>query len=808
MKTIYLTGTVNDMKAEYEAICEQALPKINSFLSEYGEEAVICGLNYDSDDEACRRELKSCFREMKKDGTYFVVLMGDKYGDIPSNEVTDGLLEKSGISSDDNVKGKSVFDIELTYAAMANLDKTLFYMREPLNKKELNGTMRKIYIAGFGEGGKVKKLKAAVKEAEGAHIHEYALSCENGIPTKESAEKLAHRIAEDIIVLITDDLKKQPVKPEIKEESEKEEVPKIPQPEGINTDVKIEKIDTPIWDSVQQGEKYNPEKLRNEAVQIAKNAMLIEQKDPETSGDMYDESLEMFKRIRDDVKVGNRFNDELDKKKIELVTDECIRDIGLTYNAYARIEFNAKNFDGASAWGKQAIEAFTKYQKKYPRLQIVIDLSNVWMLMGAALANSGNMPEAIDLLCAAMSCFDVLIHAKDFKAPNDFMKKYQSIAQMAHNICINEKSGECAKKWLKFCQQQSFNLSKMGDNQGMINYVNFSIALFEYQIYTQKNLDNVIQYVNMIHEMSQLFLRQRNGEMLQLISDKGRNLLEVAGDNERVEDIVCSIITLQANYFFSSGQQENALKNYKEVIEKRSKYEESSEWGKRLVIAADNARIASAYTELNRLDEAKEHYEKAISILEKLDNCYTEEKLFGELASAYMNYSVCLGKRGDTKTALEKIKKASELIEGKKLKEQGLMLLRRRIRRMYAIASDSSATQMYSPELMKAAKSEIERLQKADGVIKQNDFETGAIMIEKALVTLKELNVIDIVLPSESYAANLTVCGSLYDDKLNNKEKAQNMYKQAWAVLNDMERDGLILNPNLVNNLKKRMGIN
>ena len=53
-----------------------------------------------------------------------------------------------------------------------------------------------------------------------------------------------------------------------------------------------------------------------------------------------------------------------------------------------------------------------------------------------------------------------------------------------------------------------------------------------------------------------------------------------------------------------------------------------------------------------------------------------------------------------------------------------------------------------------------------------------------------------------------TVCGSLYDDKLNNKEKAQNMYKQAWAVLNDMERDGLILNPNLVNNLKKRMGIN
>ena len=113
------------------------------------------------------------------------------------------------------------------------------------------------------------------------------------------------------------------------------------------------------------------------------------------------------------------------------------------------------------------------------------------------------------------------------------------------------------------------------------------------------------------------------------------------------------------------------------------------------------------------------------------------------------------GKRGDTKTALEKIKKASELIEGKKLKEQGLMLLRRRIRRMYTIASDSSATQMYSPELMKAAKSEIERLQKADGVIKQNDFETGAIMIEKALVTLKELNVIDIVLPSESYAANL-----------------------------------------------------
>ena len=80
-------------------------------------------------------------------------------------------------------------------------------------------------------------------------------------------------------------------------------------------------------------------------------------------------------------------------------------------------------------------------------------------------------------------------------------------------------------------------------------------------------------------------------------------------------------------------------------------------------------------------------------------------------------------------------------------------------------------------------------------------------MIESALSRLKELMVIDIVLPSEGYAANLAACGSIYQDKLKNEVKGISMLKAAWVVLVDMERDGLRLNAQLVNNLKARLKI-
>ena len=95
MKTIYLTGTVNDMQTELEAIKSIVMPQINEFLKEeYDEEAVLMGFGDTSDEEGCRKELKSCFRELKKGNVYFVSLLGDRYGDVPPTDVTDGVLEK------------------------------------------------------------------------------------------------------------------------------------------------------------------------------------------------------------------------------------------------------------------------------------------------------------------------------------------------------------------------------------------------------------------------------------------------------------------------------------------------------------------------------------------------------------------------------------------------------------------------------------------------------------------------------------------------------------------------------------------
>lgn len=801
MKTIYLTGTVIDMQAEYEAIKNVTMPLINEYLKEMGEEAVLCGFGDTADDEGCRKELKNCFRELKKGDVYFVSLFGERYGDVPSADVTDGFLEKAGLHVDDNVNGRSVMEIEVLYAALADKSKSLFYFREPFAKKQLAADEYKKYLSGFGEGRKIKKLKNAVNSVSGIEIHNYTLETEAGKPSKASAEALANRIAEDLKLIIAADMNKPSTQEAPVEEAVAEEAKAAPQAAPVNVD----KVETPVWEAVKNGEKYNPEKLRDEAIAMSKNAVVLEQGNPDEAGDLYDEAMEIFRRIQKDIAEGDKFNDEIKQEQAVLVADECVRDMGITYFAYARIEFNAKNFEGAAAWGKQAIESLTKYQQKYNKIQTIIDIANVWMLMGAALANAGEPVSAIDALCATMSCYDGLLHNKAFKAPEDFSQRYQSVAQLAHTICINDKSGECAKKWLKFCQQQSLQLSKMGDNAAMINYVNFSMAVCENQIYGQQNKDNMYLYLNMIHEIAQFFLRDRNEAMMKVLVDKGEKLLEVAGDDEKVIDIVCSMLTLQANLFFTTGKQEESLANYDKVVEMRTSYKDSDEWSKRLVIAADNARRASACTELDKLTEAIKGYDDAISILNGIEGLNENEKLYGELASAYMNRSVALGKSGDTKVALESIKKASEIVEGKKLTQPGLMLMRRRIRKMYSIAKDKNALQMYDSALMEKAKAEIANLQAADELIKKNDFRGGALKIEGALNALKELNVIDIVLPSEAYTGNLVACGSIYMDKLHNKEKATELFRQAAAVTMDMERDGLRLNENLVKNLKARL---
>jgi len=793
LKTIYLTGTTIDMEAEYEAIKNVTMPAINEYLKEYDEEAVLAGFGDTSNDEGCRKELKNCFRELKKGDVYFVSLLGERYGDIPSNDVTEGFLEKAGIHIDDNVNGRSVAEIEILYAALADKSKSLFYFREPFTKKQLSNEEYKKYLSGFGEGRKVKKLKSAISAVDDIEIHSYVLETGDGKPSKKSAEAFAARVAEDLKLVIVSDLKKMEAIVKDKTEEAKE-VARI----------EIKSVETPIWEKAKNGEKYNPEALRNEALEIGKNALSLEQTNPDEAGDFYDEAMEIFRKIQSDADNKTSFID-IDEQKAQAVADECLRDMGITYFSYARIEFNAKNFEGAAAWGKQALDSLTKYQQKYNRLNTIVDMANVWMLVGAALANAGETVEAINALGATMSCYDGLLHNKNFKAPEDFKQRYQSVAQLAHTICINDKSGECAKVWLKFCQQQSLQLSKMGDNAAMINYVNFTMAVCENQIYAQNNKENMYLYLNMIHEIAQLFLKERNEAMMKVLVDKGEKLLGVAEGDEKVIDIISSMLTLQANLFFASGKREESLANYDKVVEMRAAYKDSEEWSKRLVCAADYARRASACTELGKLTEAVKGYDDAISILNGIEGINENEKLYGELASAYMNRSVALGKLGDTDAALESIKRASEIVEGKKLTQPGLMVMRRRIRRMYSIAKDKNALQMYSPELMERAKSEIDNLKAADELIKKNDFRGGALKIESALMALKELNVIDIVLPSEAYTGNLVACGSIYMDKLHNKEKAADFFRQAAAVAMDMERDGLRLNENLVKNLKARM---
>ena len=208
MKTIFVSSTFKDMHCERDAIQEITLPILKNEAAKYGDNVHICDLRWginteDLDsEEGSRKVLDVCLDEIDRCRPPMVVILGDRYGWIPSEELTESVVDRKSLDKDqlkrmmelENLR-MSVTALEIAYGAMSSADKsqsTLFYFRQ-IESDDVPDD----YSAEDDEHReKLRVLKQRIVELTGGRVKTYKVRWDGSALC--GVEDFAQMLAEDI----------------------------------------------------------------------------------------------------------------------------------------------------------------------------------------------------------------------------------------------------------------------------------------------------------------------------------------------------------------------------------------------------------------------------------------------------------------------------------------------------------------------------------------------------------------------------------------------------------------------------------
>lgn len=148
-----------------------------------------------------KKILEVCLDEIENNRPYFCVLLGDRYGWIPDNDLVKTTGYRYGIYGEDEEIEKSITHLEIDYGFLRNLeysDHSFVYIRNIIG--DVEGS---IYESSEVERAKMEALKAEIKKVLPAdHIREYDVEYRNGALI--GVEKFIDLAREDIIRSVMD----------------------------------------------------------------------------------------------------------------------------------------------------------------------------------------------------------------------------------------------------------------------------------------------------------------------------------------------------------------------------------------------------------------------------------------------------------------------------------------------------------------------------------------------------------------------------------------------------------------------------
>lgn len=135
MITIFVSSTFKDMQAERDALQESVAPALNETAKKYGKSVSFSDLRWgvntlDLDSEkGARKVLDVCLDEIDRCEPPMVVILGYRYGWIPSQDTLKNSADRKNMILQD--LEMSVTALEIEYGALRKApERTLFYFRE------------------------------------------------------------------------------------------------------------------------------------------------------------------------------------------------------------------------------------------------------------------------------------------------------------------------------------------------------------------------------------------------------------------------------------------------------------------------------------------------------------------------------------------------------------------------------------------------------------------------------------------------------------------------------------------------------
>ena len=213
MNSIFISSTFLDMQQERDVIQRIVMPEIKDFVKQYGKNIEVCDLRWGvntldmNERDSMLKVIRVCFDEIDKARPFFMAIIGERYGDIPSEDVVKIGLSGRNVPIEDMLN-KSVTEMEIIYSTLYNDDQSCvrFYLRNIENKKKklLNNTgiLRRFQGMNNENRKRVITLRNWIKSQFPEKTKEYSVTWNNDLSQFDGLDHFAEMLINDLKEMI------------------------------------------------------------------------------------------------------------------------------------------------------------------------------------------------------------------------------------------------------------------------------------------------------------------------------------------------------------------------------------------------------------------------------------------------------------------------------------------------------------------------------------------------------------------------------------------------------------------------------
>jgi len=195
------------MQFERDMLQTIVMPELNDFARTYGESIHFVDLRWGvntedlESEEGSRKVLSVCLDQIDNCKPYMIVLLGERYGWIPSEELLKSATERKQYNLND--LNKSVTALEIEYGALSESNisshRCFFYFREALSHEDMNEQQKRIYSPESEEHiKKLMTLKNKIKDKLGDKVRYYSVQFDAQKGKISGLDALAAMICQDV----------------------------------------------------------------------------------------------------------------------------------------------------------------------------------------------------------------------------------------------------------------------------------------------------------------------------------------------------------------------------------------------------------------------------------------------------------------------------------------------------------------------------------------------------------------------------------------------------------------------------------